>query len=397
MTDEERSESDHPESTSEIPTDMTKAYPICGAKKSQGGDECTLKAGWTTDHVGEEKYKLTVASLPISSTVTGCTPENTVRGCRGVAVSWMLLPPKGSSSVMGYASRENCHGTWGHESWRGSWSGGPSVDVRDGNVTPSMSSSSYLGVPVTLSGLLLRGLKMMYEVKVMRSLILAALLVAGSTNALLGQDRAARLREVYSAEAAAQIEAVVEAARRNGVPEAPLYNKALEGAAKRVSAARLMPVLRDYSGLLQRAQGLLGGTSEVAWLVAGADALRRGVEGDALTSIGQDAGARTPMALVVMGDLVEAGVPAGRAMEVMREALVRTTGDEGLLDVPTALRRLVRDGALAPDAAGEMLRAMRDGVPLRRMRDSAPRRSDARPPARPGPQGSDPTRVRPPV
>ena len=31
MTDEERSDSDHPETTSEIhSTDMTKAYPICG-------------------------------------------------------------------------------------------------------------------------------------------------------------------------------------------------------------------------------------------------------------------------------------------------------------------------------------------------------------------------------
>ena len=102
------------------------------------------------------------------------------------------------------------------------------------------------------------------------------------------------------------------------------------------------------------------------------------------------------MALVVMGDLVEAGVPAGRAIEVMQEALVRTTDEEGLLDVPTALRRLVRDGALARDAAGEMLRAMRDGVPLRQLRDGAPRRADRRPPARPVPQGSDPTRDRTP-
>ncbi len=246
---------------------------------------------------------------------------------------------------------------------------------------------------------------MIYETRVKRSLILgaflAAFLAAGSTNALLGQDRAARVREVYSPEAAAQIEAVVEAARRNGIPVTPLYDRALEGAAKRVSAARLMPVLREYSGRIQRAQGFLGGTSEVAWLVAGADALLKGVTGDALTLIGQDAGARTPVALVVMGDLMDAGVPAGRAMEVMREALVRTTRDEGLLDVPMALRRLVRDGALAPDAAGEVLRAMRDGVPLRRMRDGAPRRPDAgpdeRPIARPVPQGSDPTRDRPPV
>ena len=242
------------------------------------------------------------------------------------------------------------------------------------------------------------GLKMTYDVRVKRSLILAAVLAAGSANVLLGQDRAARVREAYSPEEAAQIEALVGEAGRNGVPVAPLYDKALEGAAKRVPAARVMPALREYSGRMQRAQGLLGGTREAAWVVAGADALRRGVGADALTSIGQEAGARTPMALVVMGDLVEAGVPAGRAMEVMQEALVRTTGEDGLLEVPTALRRLVREGAHAPDAAGQMLRAMRDGVSLRRVRHRTPQRPDTRPHtrpnARPVPHGSDPTRVR---
>ena len=238
---------------------------------------------------------------------------------------------------------------------------------------------------------------MIYEMKIGRSLILAAFLAAGSANVLLGQDRAARIREVYSPDAAAQIEAVVEAARRNGVPVAPLYNKALEWAAKGYPPARVMPALREYSGQMERAQGLLGGTSEVAWVVAGADALRRGVAEDALTSIGRDGGARTPVALVVMGDLVEAGVPTGRAMEVMREALVRTTDEESLLGVPTTLRRLVRDGALPPEAAGEMLRDMRDGVPLRQIRDGAPTRLDTRTPARPVPQGSDPTLERPPV
>ena len=126
--------------------------------------------------------------------------------------------------------------------------------------------------------------------------------------------------------------------------------------------------------------------------MAGADALRRGVTDDALTSIGREAGTRTPLALMVMGDLMEAGVPTGRAMEVMREALVRTTSEEGLLDVPTALRRLVREGDLAPDAAGRMLRAMRDGESLRAVR------RDGRPgvptggPTR-GPFRRDPTRL----
>jgi len=232
-----------------------------------------------------------------------------------------------------------------------------------------------------------------------RCLILVAVLATGSVSELAGQERVTRLRAVYSPEAAAQIESLVEAAGRNGVPTAPLYDKALEGAAKRVPAARVMPALREYSGRMERAQGLLGGTRETAWVVAGADALRRGVTAEALTSIGQEAGDRTPMALVVMGDLLDAGVSGGRAIEVMREALARTRGEDGLLDVPTTLRRLVREGALAPDAARQVLRAMRDGVSLKQVRydgrrGGADRGVDRRTNARPIPQGSDPTRDR---
>ncbi len=47
---------------------------------------------------------------------------------------------------------------------------------------------------------------------------------------------------------------------------------------------------------------------------------------------------------------------------------------------------------ISTDAAGQVLDAMRDGVSLRRVRHRAPGRTDARPPARPIPQGSDPTR-----
>ena len=235
---------------------------------------------------------------------------------------------------------------------------------------------------------------MIPDMRIQTILTLFAVLAAGSASNLLGQDHAQRVRAAYSPEAAAEIQALVDEAARNGVPTMPLYDKALEGAAKRVPAARVLPALREYSGRMQRAQGFLGGTREAAWVVAGADALRRGVGSDALTSIGREAGARTPMALVVMGDLVEAGVPAGRAIEVMQEALARTSGDDGLLDVPMTLRRLVREGAHAPDAAGQVLDAMRDGVSLRRVRHRAPDRPSDRPPARPIPTGSDPTRDR---
>ncbi len=231
---------------------------------------------------------------------------------------------------------------------------------------------------------------MMTHVKRQRILALAVMLTAGGVADASGQDRAARMREVYPPAVATQIESLVQEAERSGIPTGPLYDKALEGAAKRVSPQRVVAALREYSGRMGRAQGLLGGTRETAWVVAGADALRRGVAEDALTTIGQNAGQRTPIALVVMGDLMEAGVPPARAMEVMHEALARTRGEEGLLEVPMALRRLVREGALAPDAARHMVDAMKRGISLRRVRHRPPGRPDVRPHARPVPPGSDP-------
>lgn len=220
--------------------------------------------------------------------------------------------------------------------------------------------------------------------------ISTALLCAGGAQAQ--EDRPARLREALPEVVAAEIEELITEARRSGVPTAPLYDKALEGAAKRVPPARIVTAVRDYAGRLQNAQQLMGGTREAAWVVAGADALRRGVAPEALQSMGDRAGERTPMALVVMGDLIEAGVPTDRAMEVVREALTRTRTEGGLLDVPITLRRLVREGALAPDAARRVLGAMRDGTPLRRLRHRTGGRIPDRVRSRPVPPGSEPTR-----
>ncbi len=46
-------------------TKMERSYPICGARKSQGGDPSTQKAGWGTDHVGIGKCKLHGGKSPI--------------------------------------------------------------------------------------------------------------------------------------------------------------------------------------------------------------------------------------------------------------------------------------------------------------------------------------------
>ncbi len=63
----EWSDSDHPQSTSQIHTDLERSYPICGAQKRQGEGVCTRPAGWGTDHAGYGSCKLHGGSKPIKS------------------------------------------------------------------------------------------------------------------------------------------------------------------------------------------------------------------------------------------------------------------------------------------------------------------------------------------
>lgn len=224
------------------------------------------------------------------------------------------------------------------------------------------------------------------------ALVGLSLLLALPTTASAQQDRLARLREAYSAEAMARIESIVNQARQAGVPIGPIYNKALEGAAKGVPADLVVPALSEFAGRMGRARELLGPTAQAPWVVAGADALSRGVAPELVASLGRDAADRAPIALLMIGDLLEAGIPADRALEVLREALASTRGEDALRDVPATIRRLVRQGARPQDAARDVLNAIRRGTPLRRLHHRPPRLDLLTHRPRPVPPGSRPAR-----
>ncbi len=208
---------------------------------------------------------------------------------------------------------------------------------------------------------------------------------------LWGQEaRVDRIREAFPAEAAERIEAVVGEAAAMGVPTEPLFDKALEGAAKRVPSDRVVAAVSEYAGRLQRATQLIGGAPDVGVVVAGADALRRGVSPDALRNVGGQAGARTPAALVVLGDLVESGVPVDRALEAVREALSDRHEPGALNDIPAALRRLIRDGHIPADAIQRIRDGMRRGLDPRRIDLRRPPGDFSRTDGPPLPPGSDP-------
>jgi hypothetical protein len=193
-----------------------------------------------------------------------------------------------------------------------------------------------------------------------------------------------RARAVLPPDVFTRVEAIAADAVRDGLPPEPLWDKALEGAAKRVPPARIAPAVSEYAARLSAAQGALGVGLAADALVAAADALRRGVPATALGQLGE---ARPrAMALVVLADLVETGVPVDRALDVVREAIARRTADEEMMAINARVRAAMRQGETAAAAAERVRRTIREGRPT-----AAPTRDRAGPPAPPGSQPRDPT------
>ena len=160
-----------------------------------------------------------------------------------------------------------------------------------------------------------------------------------------------RVRGAYEPGAVDRIQAVVQEARSQQIPAEPLLEKALEGAAKSVPPDRVIPVLQEYAGRLGRTAGLLPPSPTKSGLVAGADALRRGVPPEAIREIAGENPQASPMSLVVLGDLVEADVPVEEAKSAIRQVMAREGGVMALLDLPAVVRSRIRAGEPPGQAA----------------------------------------------
>lgn len=189
--------------------------------------------------------------------------------------------------------------------------------------------------------------------------MLALVFTIGPAGALQAQDTPReRARATLPPAVFEGVTAVAEDMAAAGVPAGPLYNKALEGAAKRVPRAQLVPAVRSYAGRLQQARTALGPAAGVPLLVAGADAIQRGVPMDAIRSLPTDR-PRSPVALLVLAELLESGVPQDRAIRILRVSMDQRLQDARMLDIPLRVRRLIRDGATPADAIERVRRNLR--------------------------------------
>jgi hypothetical protein len=184
-------------------------------------------------------------------------------------------------------------------------------------------------------------------------LLVTALAASGASAQETARARAERTLPAPVFEELSGLAASVEG---SGIPEEPLFAKALEGAAKRVPQDRLVPAVREYAGRLRLSRDALGVDADVPLLVAGADALQRGVAASALRDLPRDR-PRSPMALLVLAELVESGVPVDRALDMVRDAMAQRVRDQRMLDASARVRMLIRQGMLPRDAV-ERVRAM---------------------------------------
>ena len=188
--------------------------------------------------------------------------------------------------------------------------------------------------------------------------LLTAALVGTSVSAQ--ETPRTRAQGTLPADVFAQVDAAARAAEQEGIPGDILFNKALEGAAKRVPADRLAPAVEAYAGRLRQARGAFGPEARGPLLVAGADALQRGVGADVLRALGQSPD-RSPMACLVLADLMETGVGGDHALSLVREALQRRAREQQMLDMPAQVRRLMRQGRSAQDAVEQVRRGLQRG------------------------------------
>jgi hypothetical protein len=153
-------------------------------------------------------------------------------------------------------------------------------------------------------------------------------------------DPSARLKEVLPADVAARVLAVIAKARAHGLSGDALENRALKFAAKGVNPAAIersvaeqedrMERVRDT---LQRARGRKPSDDEVD---AGAEAMRKGVDGSKVSALAKSAPADRSLAvpLYVVGSLVDRGLPSDSALARVQARLRLRASDRELESIP---------------------------------------------------------------
>lgn len=206
-------------------------------------------------------------------------------------------------------------------------------------------------------------------------------------------DPSARLRDVLPADVAERVLAVIAEARARDLPAAALENRALKFAARGVVPRDIEKSVAAHAERLEEAKDALeagrGSKPTGDEIEAGAEALRQGVDGAAVSALAKDApsGRSLVMPLYVIGSLVDRGLPSDEALARVLARLQARATDAELERLPGELPAQARGQANRPAQTGPELAGTKrpahagppKGVPATGGKKTKPRPSGGRP------------------
>jgi len=153
------------------------------------------------------------------------------------------------------------------------------------------------------------------------------------------KDASARLREVLPADVATRVLARIAEARSHQLPGDALENRALKFAAKGVPPRDIERSINEQAQRMESARAALasgrGSSPAGDEIEAGAEAMRKGVDGAAVSQLAREAPHDRSLAvpLFVIGSLTDRGVSADQALRIVLDRLNAHASDldiEGL-------------------------------------------------------------------
>jgi hypothetical protein len=171
---------------------------------------------------------------------------------------------------------------------------------------------------------------------VRHSTLLAVTAFSAAAAQVPAVDPSAKLREVLPADVADRVLARIAAARAVQLPAAALENRALKFAARGVAAADIERSVNEHAARMEQARGAIeqgrGRKAEGDEIDAGADVMRKGVDGSQVSALAKSApsGRSLTVPLFVLGSLIDRGLASDDAVARVEEHLRARASDRDL-------------------------------------------------------------------
>jgi hypothetical protein len=172
------------------------------------------------------------------------------------------------------------------------------------------------------------------------SVLATVIAFAGAGAQTPAADPSDKLREVLPADVADRVLARIAAARARELPAAALENRALKFAARGVPAAEIEKSINAHADRMQSAKGAIergrGARAQGDEIDAGAEAMRKGVDGAKVSELAKSApsGRSLAVPLFVIGSLIDRGLPSDEALAKVQERLTARASDRELEEMP---------------------------------------------------------------